>query len=461
MSDAERSPSARALDALVAEAKEYLDVRAPGETEVSTSKHVMPADVADIDWARLESRVMARLPTASLEKGRTGRREREPYTASGASSDTALRFGAVVLAVAAAVALFVRRDRDVPLLDAPPVSSESLSASSLRAMPPGSQVRVGGTVATPGYVVRSRDVIEVQTGRAVFERAREVSWLLEQDAPAGHADGREDVARHEPAARARVESTSGPLVLGLEHGAIEAQVTPVPSGEAFAIDVRTDRSVVRVAVHGTHLRVGRSGDRVVIDLTEGVVSIGNPPRTGATYGALVTAPAHVELDATDLETLRIDHTPTSVRAASSFATPPSPVSNHDPTAVTGTMASGPRLPSSPAPLSSTTANLKGVVPRPSDVAPITKAEASSPPLAPRDAISTAIRDCAVAQTRTGSVRVTVSSELELRVSSVGTVESANFSPPLLPEIQSCAAKVIYKTKLDETGNVKIPIEFSY
>ncbi|MBX3205581.1 MAG: hypothetical protein KF764_10970 [Labilithrix sp.] len=55
----------------------------------------------------------------------------------------------------------------------------------------------------------------------------------------------------------------------------------------------------------------------------------------------------------------------------------------------------------------------------------------------------------------------MSSNLRLRVSSAGVVESAQFSPPLLPDIQSCAAQAIYKTKLEETGLVTIPIEFSY
>ena len=61
----------------------------------------------------------------------------------------------------------------------------------------------------------------------------------------------------------------------LDDGAFEAQVTPVPSGEAFAVDVATPTSIVRIAVHGTHLRVARAGTRVTVDLTEGVVSIGS------------------------------------------------------------------------------------------------------------------------------------------------------------------------------------------
>jgi hypothetical protein len=59
------------------------------------------------------------------------------------------------------------------------------------------------------------------------------------------------------------------------------------------------------------------------------------------------------------------------------------------------------------------------------------------------------------------VHVTVTSHLNLRVSASGEVESAQFSPPLLPEIQTCAAQTIYRAKLEETGFVTIPIEYSY
>ncbi|MCW5837498.1 MAG: hypothetical protein KIS78_34215, partial [Labilithrix sp.] len=72
-----------------------------------------------------------------------------------------------------------------------------------------------------------------------------------------------------------------------------------------------------------------------------------------------------------------------------------------------------------------------------------------------------VRAGAAAQGRSGDVLVTVTSTLRLRVTSAGVVESAQFSPPLLPDVQTCAAEAIYKTKLDETGLVSIPIEFSY
>ena len=445
MSELDGSPpesSPAALEALVAEAKEHLDVRRPDAPQPDRKQAL-----ADIDWSRLESRIMASIEEErsellrDVETARSGRRTRE----------VALRVGALVLAAAAAIALFVRNDRDVALVDAPAASSVDVaaSASSLRASEGSGEVRIGGIVAAPGHVLRAADVIEVEAARAVFDRPRKVTWLLEQDGAPHEATGARGAA---PVARAHVKAAGDTLVLGLEHGVIEAQVVPVTTGEAFAVDIATEQSLVRVAVHGTHLRVARAGSRVVVDLTEGVVSIGVPPRTGVTYGTIVTAPAHVELDADDLGTLRVDHAPASVRTAIPLGPhheqpgPPRP----DPVSFTG--HSHPE--SAPSAVAA-----KGSVR--TDHGPHGHPDAPKRVLSARDAISAAVRQCAASQSRSGDVHVTVNSDLRLRVSAAGVVESAQFSPPLLPEIQSCAAQVIYKTKLEETGTVTIPIEFSY
>lgn len=433
----------QALDALVGEAKDHLDVRKPG----TPKKKDM---LADVDWSRLEARVMTSIAEDEDEKP-PFLRDRE-HTRRASRREIALRAGAVVLAAAAVVTLFVRRDRDSAHGGlSSPASASFGSASSLRATEGAGEVRVGGIVATPGYVLRNGDAVDVDGARAVFERSRKVAWLLEQD---GNSQDAPNTTLPGPVARARVKAAGDPLVLGLESGVIEAQVVPVASGEAFAVDIATARSLVRVAVHGTHLRVARAGNHVVVDLTEGVVSIGVPPRMGVTHGRIITAPAHVELDATDLATLRVDHSPAAVRAAiplgyhevasatprSETASPPPELREHEPVAASvGAKAAVATSDSEPAP--------KAVSPKTSPSA--------------RERISAAVRECATGISRSGEVQVTVSSKLHLRVSASGDVESAQFSPPLLPEVQACAARVIYKTKLEETGLVTVPIEFSY
>jgi hypothetical protein len=57
----------------------------------------------------------------------------------------------------------------------------------------------------------------------------------------------------------------------------------------------------------------------------------------------------------------------------------------------------------------------------------------------------------------------MTSSLKLKIAAGGSVESARFDPPLLPEIQACAAASIYKAKLEESAgpSVTIPIDVTY
>lgn len=442
-----RSPEARALDALIYESK-------------AESKEPV------VDWSKIEAKVMAAV-----------NEEAPRFVARESARMRALRAGAVILAAAAAVALLLRSSSQQRSEDDKTAStgvSSQTPASSLVGVT--GEVRIGSNAAEPGFVLHANDSITTTTpnARATFERTRKVAWLVEENA------------------HVRVKSAGETLILGLENGAIEAQVVPVPVGEAFAVDVTSSTgSLVRVAVHGTHLRVTRvpNTNRVMVDLTEGVVSIGVPPRAGVTYGTLVNAPAHVELDASDLASIRVDHNLNAVRPAialnpfgtveaSSSPTGPqklalAPAAKENalvpaPSPLLGDSQTPPRVANGGAP---STPREPGAIDRsPKDDKP-TPAKAAHPEGAapPRDAIAAAVRDCAVAaRSRSGArsgndvTHVTVTSTLKLRVSSGGVVETAQFSPPLPAEIQSCAAQVIYKTKLEsETGLVTIPIEFEF
>jgi hypothetical protein len=428
------------IDRLVEEAKSSL---APSERAGSVAR-----------WKAVEDRVVARLAEDRAEL--VAEVNASPRRAK------LLQLGAFVLAAAAAVAVVVRNELGGPLVDGAVSLQVDLTAGSLRVTEGGGEVRVDGQPASAGHVLRSGEVLEVDGARALLERSRKVTWLLERG-----VNGAPD-APPEGVARARVKSAGESLVLGLEDGAIEAQVTPVPSGEAFAVDVAAGKSVVRVAVHGTHLRVARAGTRVVVDLTEGVVSIGAPPRSGSTYGTLVTAPSHIEFDAANLAgTLTVDHSPAAVRAPLSLVSHEAPVAarNDVPTAAPHLGAAALAAPASPAALAT--------VPRPASVPPpravdpakpelAAKAAPSPPALPAREAIAAAVRECAAARSRPDNVRVSVTSSLRLKVAKGGEVETAQFDPPLLPEIQACAATAIYKAKLEAGGgNVTIPIDFAY
>jgi hypothetical protein len=421
---------------------------------VREAKRELSPTITDDAFASMEARILARMadePRPFVDAVRS---------AHGDTRGRVMRIGALVLAAAAAVAIVAKNDPGGALLDRGPSTDAELTAGSLRATEGDGEVRVGGMAASAGHVLRAGDVVEAEGARALLERPRKVTWLLE--------------AQAEPAsrvARVQVKSAGESLVLALEDGAVEAQVTPVASGEAFAVDVAAGTRVVRVAVHGTHLRVSRAGSRVVVDLTEGVVSIGAPPRSGATYGTLVTAPSHVEFDAADLEhTLKIDHTPTSVRAAVALAHQESPVAARAPepqtpsrdlpisvaaaTRAEGVPASKVTRPVEPVRVDVAAGDRKG----PTEV--VAQVKAARPP---RETIAAAVRACAAARSRPENVPLTVTSSLQLKIAASGEVETAHFAPPLVPEIQTCAAAEIYKAKLAESAGevVTIPIDFSY
>ena len=172
------------------------------------------------------------------------------------------------------------------------VAETETAAGSVVAIQGDGQVLVGGKPAAVGLVLRSGDTLDTRASRTTVDRPGKLTFVAERTS------------------RATVTHVRGGLVLALEAGAVEAQVVPVATGEAFAVDV----GPARVAVHGTHLRVSRAGERVTVDLNEGVVSVGMAPRRGSTLGTLVTAPAHVEFVASDAEgTLQVSHDPAAVR----------------------------------------------------------------------------------------------------------------------------------------------------
>jgi hypothetical protein len=364
----------------------------------------------DIDWKRIDAGLFARvnrdaahMRALAAHRGRWG---------------TWIGLGG--LAVAAVVAVAVQptsKARERAFVS----RAFEGSAGDLTLQQGSGDVWLGGAKAHAGIYARAGEGVHTQGAQALFESEGRVSWLLENES------------------RVRIERTTlagSALVLALLEGAVEAQVTPVASGEAFAIDV----DGVRIAVHGTHLRVARDGDRVVVDLSEGTVSIGAPPKVGSTYGTLVTAPAHVEFRAGALATsMSIDHAAASVRSVTEL----SEVSDEgasihvDPRSSVAAAAPS-SLPSwKPTPRSST-----------SPVAPNPLADSI---------VASAVRACATGGPRSNDVIVTVSSTLTVDVRDDGFARLASFDPPLAPDIQSCASRSIYSTRFASPGRHMISI----
>ena len=404
------------------------------------------------DWATLEKKLFARIDSD---------RAHETSLARFAGSRSAWGLAASGLALAAAIAMFVGRPATRALeWSAETETATPLAAGTLALRRGVGDVRVAGSALGAGQSVRAGDVIETHGATAFFERAHAVTWELED------------------LSQVTVKRAGSTLVLGLDRGAIEAQVTPVATGEAFAVDVSaggpdgagsSPGTVTRIAVHGTHLRVARVGaTRVLIDLTEGVVSIGAPPRSGSTYGALVMAPAHVELDVTaPLASLQITHLEAAVRAPLDLSLAILGPGTRGPTARKGPYDA--RDPGLQIPPDSLKGSPSPTSPLPLGHVPPSSAAAPKPFMPPpavqeadphaEDTVAAAVRACAAGRPRADatSVKVTVSSRLELRVNPDGFVEFARFDPPLVPEVQTCASTSIYKTRFVRSGTITIPL----
>ncbi len=405
------------------------------------------------DWDAIDAKLFARIEAdkKATDASRVARLTSQPR---------AWGVVATALAVAAGVALFVAHKSQKPNshvarngLSSESASAGAAKASALVLQRGADQVLVGGAPIAPSLKiatdVRAGDTVETRRTTAFFERPGAVTWTLEEES------------------RISITKAAGTLIVSLERGAVEAQVTPVASGEAFAVDIAASNEpnavITRVAVHGTRLRVARiegraKGATVIVDLSEGVVSIGAPPRFGSTYGTLVTAPAHIEFDAGDPSTIHVSHQLSDVRAPLDLAAAigtPSPVSMNSSTAPdphSGSEAARDAHP--PAPV----AVLAPAVPQ--------KPAAATPAAPERDpnaeqTVASAVKACMAGrpQAADAQVRVTVSSMLELRISDIGAVDLAKFDPPLPVDVQSCAANAIYKTRFSNRGTVRIKLEF--
>lgn len=256
------------------------------------------ADEPDVDWARVEARLFA--DETVLRPARNVR--------------VATIAGGLALAAAFAIALL----------------------SPTRAVSP-----------TTAPIAVSRPALLAEDGHAIAAGERIVAsrggWI--------RSVGRVSI-RLEPGAVATVLDVGERVHLSLESGAVVADVTPVPGGEPFAVDVAGKR----VAVHGTRLRVAVVNGGVQVAVSEGNVVVGEPRGRGRTEGTIVPSGSIGEFgSATSLVAnkelashLVDDALLAKITAPAPVAPPtPTPVTTL-PTIIVATAAPKPPAPSAPA-----------------------------------------------------------------------------------------------------------------
>jgi ferric-dicitrate binding protein FerR (iron transport regulator) len=219
-----------------------------------------------------------------------------------------------------------------------------------------------------------------------------------------------------PGSRGKVAFGGELLTVQLEHGAALAEVVPAKRTESFAIEA----DALRAAAHGTVFRVARRGDRVHVDVTEGVVAVGPASTRGATRGWLLTAPArgHFSLDG---------------RSGT----------------VEGESASV--VSSGGAPVASASAGFDATAE--SSKTPPSEAEqevAELPEKPTMDAVQSgfgklipAVNQCFQQNTQArGDIEVTANTRLTLKVAPDGSITAREFAPPLAPAVLACSAPKI-------------------
>ncbi|HEX3345602.1 MAG TPA: FecR domain-containing protein [Polyangiaceae bacterium] len=373
-------------------------------------------EARNVDWAEVDRGLFGRID-------REQRAERARLTGRG----TRWAFAAGGLALAAAIALVVGTSRPTRSMDGAQVAAED-GAGTITGIEGGGQLLVDGKPVGVGAALHEGNLVEARGAQATLERVGKLTLVFERGS------------------RATVTHVDGALVLALESGAVEAQVVPVPSGEAFAVDVGHSR----VAVHGTHLRVARIADHVVVDLSEGVVSLGEAPRVGSTLGALLTAPAHAEFTANEPEaTLALSHDPAAVRAPVTLGAS-TPARSALPSVA---LSPPPRVePGEPKPAAVVAAPHEGhAANSPSRVAAAAEAN-------PEAVIASAVRACLAERPRADNVTVVVSTTVHVGVGADGVVTSARFDPPVAPDVNACASGAIYKARFAHGGSVTIPVD---
>ncbi len=403
------------LDKLVREARSELGAR----------------EAQNINWDSVDAALFDRI-----------RKERRAERLSSSSfRPRAWHFAALAVAGAAIVAVALGRRRG-PISVPGTIAGQDESAGAIVGMDREGEgvVLVNGAPAMRGAVVRPGDVIEPRDVSVTLERAGKLTMILEHESRARF---------HVEHSSADAPPTGGTLVLTLEQGAVEARVVPVATGQAFAVDIEDSR----VAVHGTHFRVARTGERVAVDLSEGVVSIGQLLKGGALPATLVAAPAHADFVTTNVPgTLTVTHepsalrTPVAIRSAVSIAATARPQAPRTRTETPSTRA----------------ASGEAGADRPE----MHTGQAAPPAAAPRsDAdvevdLANAVRACMAERPHAENVIVVVRTVLLLDLSTDGSVRSARFEPPVARDVNECATKSIYKTHFAHDGTAAIPIDFT-
>lgn len=329
----------------------------------------------ELDWDRVEARLLA-----------------EPRAAQAPSWFARLRLPALTLA-AAGVAAYLLVPRHPKVNTQVPAPVAQIPKGPIN----GDQLAIGTHVSAG-----NQDVVVEHTGRA--------RWTLEPHATASVTDAGEF------------------LTVRLESGALSASVTPQHKAETFAVEV----GGTRVAVHGTAFRVERVGDRVSVEVTEGVVAV-EPASTHSDPSFLLRRGSRGSFG--------LDGRTGSVEGNASVVLHETTGKSHREIASTAALRTAkPQASSGPSMLAAPDAPASANVTAPVEAAPAPAALPEQPSISDIESgVSTAVQlmnQCFRDKTQSTSI-VSVSTGMTLSIAGDGSVQSVTFEPPLAPAVEDC------------------------
>jgi hypothetical protein len=380
-----------------------------------------------------------------------------------------------VLAFAAAAAL-------VPLgLSAAGGSAHGPAAAAVRAVDASQVAAAPGEAGARGErdlgALRSGDAIEAKASPVTFTDGGKVRWTLSPDsglvvrAPFVGPEA-EPVAGGRRELRAHVAPSGIGHVVQLTRGSIRVEVEPELAKQAFVDVLAVEVGNTRVAVHGTVFTVTLRDGEVLVDVEHGVVTVGPTGQRGATTGYQLPAgsSAAFSLDgarsarwiprgaATPAEAVAALETRRPGVAGAVFDRASEPAAVLEPApepavlldrvpdvAVDRDTPAVIDPPPAPAAKPSAPAQVEPSPPASKDGAAAQPEPAAEPPKPTMTtaSVQAALQRCfqqAHPRSSADGPKLTGASTFTLKIRADGSVESAQFSPPL-PSIQGCAALV--------------------
>jgi len=267
----------------------------------------------------------------------------------------------------------------------------------------------------------------------------------------------------EPKARAFVVAAPAgggeAFVLGLERGALRADVTTRSSREAIVETFAVDVGRTRIAAHGTAFRVIRGESEVVVDLEHGSVAVGLAGRTAVTTGRLLVGRARASFSLDGGQTALM--LPTDEPKSLALAVPaPAGLSESNPSNAPLPASSTDHL--LPAPSSRQHASLA-----PPEIAPAVEPSVVVSPEPPKErvlsraSVQSSLASCFERHYGSAdpSVRLSVSGKVMVSLDEAGSVSSVRFDPPLEAPFMNCVFSSLKPGRFSEVG-APISVPFS-